>query len=85
MTNSVQQEKGAYYFTMPEGGAVITAEFRSGTPDKIKGQKGVTSTLITALVTCAFSVPTAVITPLLSIVTTSLSTFMTERMRSERT
>ena len=35
----VQQEKGAYYFTMPEGGAVITAEFRSGTPDKIKGQK----------------------------------------------
>lgn len=35
----VQRENGAYYFTMPEGGAVITAEFRSGTPGMIKGQK----------------------------------------------
>lgn len=35
----VKRENGAYYFTMPEGGAVITAEFSSGQPDKITGQK----------------------------------------------
>lgn len=36
----LKRENGAYYFTMPEGGAVITAEFRrSGTTDQIKGQK----------------------------------------------
>lgn len=35
----LKREKGAYYFTMPEGGAVITAEFSSGTPDQITGQK----------------------------------------------
>lgn len=36
----LERENGAYYFTMPEGGAVITAEFRrSGTLDQITGQK----------------------------------------------
>ncbi len=35
----VQRENGAYYFTMPEGGAVITAEFRSAVPGMITGQK----------------------------------------------
>lgn len=36
----LKRENGAYYFTMPEGGAVITAEFRrSGTLDQITGQK----------------------------------------------
>lgn len=35
----MQRENGKYYFTMPEGGAVITAEFRANSLDKIKGQK----------------------------------------------
>lgn len=35
----MRRENGKYYFTMPEGGAVITAEFRENTLDKIKGQK----------------------------------------------
>ncbi len=36
----LKRENGNYYFTMPEGGAVITAEFRrSGTLDQITGQK----------------------------------------------
>ena len=35
----MQKEDEKYYFLMPEGGAVITVEFRSNTPDMIKGQK----------------------------------------------
>lgn len=35
----VQREEGKYYFTMPEGGAVITAGFLSDTPETIKGTK----------------------------------------------
>lgn len=34
-----RDEKGRYVFEMPVGGAVITAEFRKKTPDKIEGQK----------------------------------------------
>ncbi|MCX4307578.1 MAG: leucine-rich repeat protein [Acetatifactor sp.] len=34
----MQKEKGAYYFTMPEGGVVITAGFVADTPDNIKGK-----------------------------------------------
>lgn len=34
-----KDEKGRYGFRMPVGGAVITAEFRANTPEKIKGQK----------------------------------------------
>lgn len=33
------KENQKYFFLMPEGGAVITAEFRAKTPDKIKGRK----------------------------------------------
>lgn len=33
----LQEKNGAYFFTMPEGGAVITAEFRAKTPENIKG------------------------------------------------
>lgn len=34
-----EKKEGVYYFKMPVGGAVITAEFREKTPDNIKGQK----------------------------------------------
>lgn len=34
----LKKENGKYVFNMPEGGAVITAEFRANTPDKIDGQ-----------------------------------------------
>ncbi len=34
----MQKEDGKYYFTMPEGGVVITAEFLADTPDNIKGK-----------------------------------------------
>lgn len=34
----LKKESGKYVFNMPEGGAVITAEFRANTPDKIDGQ-----------------------------------------------
>ncbi len=34
----MQKENGKYYFTMPEGGAVITADFLAATPDNIKGK-----------------------------------------------
>lgn len=37
--NTMQKKDGKYYFEMPAGGAVITAEFRANTPDNIKGQK----------------------------------------------
>ncbi len=36
---TMQKKDGKYYFEMPVGGAVITAEFRANTPDTIKGQK----------------------------------------------
>lgn len=36
---TLQKKDGKYYFEMPVGGAVITAEFRANTPDTIKGQK----------------------------------------------
>ncbi len=36
---TMQKKEGKYYFEMPAGGAVITAEFRANTPDNIKGQK----------------------------------------------
>lgn len=36
---TMQKKDGKYYFEMPAGGAVITAEFRANTPDKIKGQQ----------------------------------------------
>lgn len=36
---AMQKKDGKYYFEMPTGGAVITAEFRANTPDNIKGQK----------------------------------------------
>lgn len=35
---SMQKQDGKYFFKMPAGGAVITAEFRANTPDNIKGQ-----------------------------------------------
>ncbi len=34
----MEKEDQKYFFIMPEGGVVITAEFRANTPDKIKGQ-----------------------------------------------
>lgn len=34
----MEKENQKYFFIMPEGGAVITAEFRANTPDKINGQ-----------------------------------------------
>lgn len=37
--STMQKKDGKYYFEMPAGGAVITAEFRANTPDNIKGQK----------------------------------------------
>lgn len=36
---TMQKKDGTYYFEMPAGGAVITAEFRAKTPDNIKGRK----------------------------------------------
>lgn len=36
---AMQKKEGKYYFEMPVGGAVITAEFRPNTPDNIKGQQ----------------------------------------------
>lgn len=36
---TMEKEDGKYFFKMPIGGAVITAEFRANTPDNIKGQK----------------------------------------------
>ena len=33
----VEKKDGKYFFKMPEGGAVITAEFRAKTPENIKG------------------------------------------------
>ena len=36
---TMEKEDGKYFFKMPIGGAVITAEFRENTPDNIKGQK----------------------------------------------
>lgn len=36
---TLQKKDGKYYFEMPVGGAVITAEFRANTPDTIKGQR----------------------------------------------
>lgn len=35
---TMEKEEGTYFFEMPTGGAVITAEFRANTPDNIKGQ-----------------------------------------------
>lgn len=36
---TMEKKEGKYFFEMPIGGAVITAEFRANTPDNIKGQK----------------------------------------------
>lgn len=36
---TMEKKDGKYFFKMPTGGAVITAEFRANTPDNIKGQK----------------------------------------------
>lgn len=36
---AMQKKDGKYYFEMPVGGAVITAEFRANTPDNIKGRQ----------------------------------------------
>lgn len=36
---TMQKKEGKYFFEMPAGGAVITAEFRANTPDVIDGQK----------------------------------------------
>lgn len=36
---AMQKKNGTYYFEMPAGGAVITAEFRAKTPDNIMGRK----------------------------------------------
>lgn len=36
---AVEKKEGKYYFKMPAGGAVITAEFRANTPENIVGQK----------------------------------------------
>ncbi len=35
---TMEKKEGKYFFEMPIGGAVITAEFRANTPDNIKGQ-----------------------------------------------